>query len=87
MTAAYGQEGASEIREHARACIGSKATAHMYGLNPPIGLCQKGETLGARVSGRPLVRVTIECTSALHSWALARRYACLDEYDGTDTAI
>ena len=40
---AYGRGiwGASEIREHARACIGSKATVHMYGLNPPIFACAK----------------------------------------------
>ena len=52
--------GASEIREHERACIGSpkaKATVHMYGPNP-FGLCRKGETMGARVSGRPFVRRT-----------------------------
>ena len=35
--------GASEIREHERACIGSKATVHMYGLNPPYWLVPKGE--------------------------------------------
>ena len=60
MPAANGQgrrasiRGASEIREYERACIGSKATVHMYGPNPPFGLYQKGETLGAGSMGDPL---------------------------------
>ena len=63
-----------------------KPRSILYGPNPPIGLCQKGETAGCTGLWETLCE-TNECTSALHSWALARRYACLDEYDGTDTAI
>ena len=57
--------GASEIREHERACIGSKATVHP---NPPFGLCRKGETPSARVSVGDLLGDE-NFTSALHSRA------------------
>ena len=81
--------GASEIREHARACIGSKAKAHMCSDRIALlAYMPKGRDadLGARAPCETLCE-TNECTSAKHCRRSRAGTLVLDEYDEVFTAI